>query len=135
MDASKIPDYTRFIISISRFLEKNIIWLFIGIFVFIIIMRYLYQNVKSFRTIMQWLGMHLPIFGNIIIYNEVTVFTKTFSSLLSHNVFITDSMEILNKITNNEIYKMLILDTITNLARGEKISKAFEGHWAFPIPA
>ena len=30
---------------------------------------------------------------------------------------------------------MLILDTITNLAKGEKISKAFEGHWAFPLPA
>ena len=44
-------------------------------------------------------------------------------------------MEVLNKITNNEIYKMLILDTITNLAKGEKISKAFEGHWAFPLPA
>ena len=30
---------------------------------------------------------------------------------------------------------MLILDTITNLARGDKISLAFQGHWAFPIPA
>ena len=63
------------------------------------------------------------------------MFTKTFSSLLSHNVFITDSMEVLNKITSNEIYKMLILDTIANLARGEKISLAFKDHWAFPIPA
>ena len=63
------------------------------------------------------------------------MFTKTFASLLSHNVFITDSMEILNKITDNEIYKMLILDTITNLAKGEKISLAFKDHWAFPVPA
>jgi type IV pilus assembly protein PilC len=30
---------------------------------------------------------------------------------------------------------MIILDTITNLARGEKISKSFENHWAFPLPA
>ena len=44
-------------------------------------------------------------------------------------------MELLNGITNNEIYKMLILDTITNLAKGGKISDAFEDHWAFPIPA
>ena len=39
------------------------------------------------------------------------------------------------KITNNEIYKMLILDTITNIAHGEKISLAFKDHWAFPMPA
>ena len=79
--------------------------------------------------------MHIPPFSNIIIYNEVTMFTKTFASLLKHTVFITDSMEVLNKMTNNEIYKSMILDTITNLAKGEKISKAFEDSWAFPIPA
>ena len=44
-------------------------------------------------------------------------------------------MEILNKITNNEIFKMIMLDTITNLARGEKISLAFKDHWAVPLPA
>ena len=63
------------------------------------------------------------------------MFTKTFASLLSHNVFITESMEVLNKITNNEIYKMLILDTMSNLAKGDKISDAFKDHWAFPLPA
>ena len=63
------------------------------------------------------------------------MFSKTFASLLTHNVYITDSMEILNKVTNNEIYKMLILDTISNLARGNSISTAFNNHWAFPLPA
>jgi type IV pilus assembly protein PilC len=93
------------------------------------------RKIKSFKTITQWVLMHMPVFGNVIIYNEVTMFTKTFASLLKHNVFITDTMEILNKITNNEIWKMIILDTITNLARGEKISLAFQDHWAVPIPA
>jgi type IV pilus assembly protein PilC len=79
--------------------------------------------------------MHLPVIGNIMIYNEVTMFTKTFSSLLMHNVFITDSMEILNRVTNNEIYKMLIDRTIENLNKGERISLSFENSWAFPIPA
>ena len=48
---------------------------------------------------------------------------------------IEDSMEILNRVTNNEIYKMMILDTVANLARGDKISAAFKDQWAFPIPA
>ena len=79
--------------------------------------------------------MHIPIAKDVIIYNEVTMFSKTFASLLSHNVYITDSMDILNRVTNNEIYKMMILDTVANLARGEKISAAFENQWAFPLPA
>lgn len=135
MDEAAIPSFTRFVLGVSNFLQAYFIWIFIGIVIAILVLRYLYTNVKVIRTMMQWIAMHIPVFGNVIIYNEVTMFTKTFSSLLAHNVFITDSMEVLNKITNNEIYKMLILDTITNLAKGEKISEAFKNHWAFPIPA
>ena len=135
MDASQIPSFTLAVIAVSEFVQKYILWILCAIVVLTAFFIWLYKHVKMFRTVCQWIAMHIPIIGQTIIYNEVTMFTKTFSSLLSHNVFITDSMEVLNKITNNEVYKMLILDTITNLAKGEKISKAFEGHWAFPIPA
>lgn len=134
MDNSRVPEFTKVVLDVSNFLQGNAIYLFIGFVIVVLIFAYLYKNVKLFKTFIQWFMMHLPVVGNILIYNEVTMFTKTFCSLLSHNVFITDSMEILNKITNNEIYKMIILDTINNLARGEKISLAFK-HWAFPIPA
>ena len=60
------------------------------------------------------------------------MFTSTFSTLLKHDVFITDSMEILGKISNNEIYKALIKKAIANLSIGEGLSKAFKNNWAFP---
>ncbi len=135
IDGATIPPITVFVMNLSNFLQNNYLYLIIGICLFIIVFIYLYKNIKAFKTFIQWAIMHMPVFGNVIIYNEVTMFTKTFASLLAHNVFITDSMEILNKITNNEVYKMLILDTITNLAKGERISLAFKDHWAFPVPA
>ena len=76
--------------------------------------------------------MNIPVFGNIIIYNEVAVFSRTFANLLNHNVFITDSIDVLSKITENEVYKELIYDTANNLTRGESVSSAFKNHWAFP---
>lgn len=135
MDNARLPWITQFVIDVSNFLETKMAGIFIVTAIVIGLLVYLYKRVKLFRTVVQFITMHLPIFGNVIIYNEITMFTKTFCSLLKHNVFITDSMEILNKITNNEIYKMIVLDTITNLARGEKISLAFKDHWAVPIPA
>ena len=135
MDNAELPGITVAITNFSHFLQKDWVYLIIGAVVLVIGMRYLYKNIKFFRTMIQYLLMHTPVIKNIIIYNEVTMFTKTFASLLKHNVFITETMEILNKITNNEIWKMLILDTITNLAKGEKISAAFKDHWAVPIPA
>lgn len=135
MDSSQVPAFTLAVINVSHFLEKNIIWVILGIILTILILVYLYKNVKVIRTLFQWIFMHIPVMKNVIIYNEVTMFSKTFASLLSHNVYITDSMDILNKVTNNEIYKMMILDTVANLARGDKISTAFKDQWAFPIPA
>ena len=38
-----------------------------------------------------------------------------FASLLKNNVFITDSMDILSRITNNEIYKSILYKTIQNI--------------------
>lgn len=135
MEDAKIPAFTQAIVDISLFLEKNILFILIGMSVILAIVLYLYKKVKVCRRGMQYVAMKMPVIGNIIIYNEVAVFSKTFSSLLKHNVFITDSMSVLNQITNNEIYHDMILQTITNLSKGDKISTAFKDHWAFPIPA
>ena len=123
---------TLFVMSASDFLKNNIMYILIVIVVIILIIYYLYTNVKSIKYALQKFAMKLPLFGKIIIYNEMTIFTKTFSSLLKNNVFITDSMEILTKITNNEIYKEIMFNTINNIAVGEKISTSFKDNWAIP---
>lgn len=130
-----LPPITIAILNVSNFLKKNLLMLGIGLLVFIIIFVVLFKTIKVFKTVVQTILMNIPIIGKIIIYNEITMFTKTFASLLNHNVYITDCMEVLSKITNNEVYKMLIFDTITNLARGEAISNSFKNHWAFPVIA
>ena len=135
MDSADIPAFTKAVMAISDFLKNNLVMLIIVIVIVIFVFYTVYKKNRFFKTIVQMGLMKMPAIGNVIIYNEVTTFTKTFGSLLSHNVPIIDCMDILNKLTDNEIYKMLILDVITTLARGGKISESFEGHWAFPVPA
>ena len=126
---------TQTILAVSDFLKNNwpvLLGLLIAIVAtFIVLMK----KVVGFRRTVQIILMHLPLVKNIIIYNEVANFTKTFASLLNHGVFITDSMEILSKITNNEIYKEIINNCLTNLAKGDSVSSAFKGQWAFPVVA
>ncbi len=129
---SELPTITKIVIAISDFIKSYLIIIIVIFIVLVLILSYMYKNVKSFRRSLQQFAMNLPVFGNIIIYNEVTVFTKTFANLINHNVFITDTIDVLSKITDNEIYKRLIFETSRNLTKGESISKAFEGHWAFP---
>ena len=132
---AKLPGITLFIINASNFLTQK--WYIIAIILIIVLIVYrtLYKNVKGFRKAMQTIFMKTPVIGNVIIYNEVANFTRTFASLLNHNVFITDSMEILSTISDNEIYKDIISRTLIGLSKGDKISETFKGEWAFPIIA
>ena len=129
---ASLPAITLFIIGASNFLKNNYMIILIILAVVIIAFWYCYTRIKSFRTIVQKMLMRMPVFGNIIIYKEVYNFTKTFASLINHGVFITDSMEILSKITTNEVYIHIIDKTMKNLAKGNSVSEAFKGEWAFP---
>lgn len=130
-----LPTITKFLINFSDFVDKNIITIFLSLVAIIVIIIVLYKNVTGIRYGIQWLLMHIPVIKSVIMYNEVVMFTKTFASLINHDVFITDSMEILGRVTNNEIYKMLLRDALSNLASGKNMSLAFKGHWAFPSTA
>ena len=132
---AEIPALTKAIMSISNFLTHHYIILILIIGGIIGTFIFLFKHVQAFRKNTQIIMMHVPVLSKIIIYNEVYNFTKTFASLLNHGVFITDSMEILAKITNNEVYKELINRTIINLNKGANISDSFKGSWAFPVAA
>ena len=41
-------------------------------------------------------------------------------------------MDILSRITDNEIYKGIIFDAVDSLSKGEVLSAAFKDQWAFP---
>ena len=132
---AELPALTRMIVNVSTFIRERWYILIIVIGAAVGSFIYAYKKVQKFREYVQIAVMHLPVFGNIIIYNEIANFTKTFASLINHGVFITDSMEILSKITNNEVYHKIIDKTLDNLAKGETISAAFRGEWAVPIVA
>jgi len=129
---SELPTITVIIVAVSDFLAANLLSVILVIVAIFVILYILYKNVLNFRMGVQWALMHIPVVKNVIIYKEIIMFTKTFASLINYDVFITDSMEILGKITSNEIYKLLIRDAVVNLSNGNGVSLAFKDHWAFP---
>ena len=132
---AEMPGLTLTIMDISTFLVDNYILIIVAVVLLIFALIFMYKKVRKFRKGVQVMLMHIPVISKIIIYSEVYNFTKTFASLLNHGVFITDSMEILSRITNNEVYKDLINKSIINLNKGASVSDAFKGSWAFPVAA
>lgn len=130
-----LPALTIAIMDISDFITTNWLYILLVIFGIILVFALLFKSSKSFKYSVQYFIMHIPVVKNMVIYNQLVMFTSTFSTLIKHDIFITDSMDILNRITDNEIYKKIISAAIDNLSRGNGISVAFKGHWAFPDTA
>lgn len=119
-------------LNISAFLQNEYMKIIEVVLAIVVIYTYLYKKVKAFRAMMQHIFMKLPIIGNLIIYKEISLFARTFATLNKNNVLLTDSIDILGKITSNEIYKGIMYRTINNLLKGEKMSETFKDNWAVP---
>lgn len=132
---SELPAITQIIMNTSDFIIAN--WYYILAILAVVVLVYilLFKAMNAVKYGSQWFLMHIPVVKDLIIYNQLVTFTGTFATLIKHDVFITDSMDILRKITDNEIYKKIIEDAITNLSKGNGVSIAFKGHWAFPDTA
>ena len=133
--SDQLPKITIMTINFSNFLQNYLLQLIIIIIMILLLYIYWFKNVKSFKYLMQLIYLKIPVVKNIIIYSEVSMFSKTFASLLNHGVFITDSMDVLLKVSDNEIYKKIIENTVHNLNRGGKISEAFKDNPYIPVVA
>lgn len=132
---SSLPGITVTIINISNFVTGNWYYILGGIILVVTLFTLIYKSSTGFKYATQSFLMHIPVVKDIIKYNQLVTFTSTFSTLIKHDVFITDSMDILSKITENEVYKKIINNAIENLSKGNGVSVAFKGHWAFPETA
>lgn len=129
---AEINPLTQTMLNLSAYIRTEYMTIITTILVVVVAYIYLYKKVKAFKTMMQSLFMKLPTVGDIIISKELSLFSRTFATLNKNNVLIADSIDILGKITNNEIYKAIMYHTINNLLKGEKMSESFKDHWAIP---
>ena len=132
---AELPAITVMTIAFSDFLRTHALGILLLIIAILLLYIYLFKNIRSFRKTMQNIYLHIPVLKNIIKYSELSMFARTFASLINHGVFITDSMDVLMNVSDNEIFRNIIMETIRNLNSGGKISDAFKDNWVIPVVA
>ena len=77
---SELPGITKAVIGVSNFFQENIVTVAIVLFLVIGGLVLSYKALASFRYAFQYILMHIPVVKNLVIYKELIMFTKTFSS-------------------------------------------------------
>ncbi|MBP6929653.1 MAG: type II secretion system F family protein [Candidatus Moranbacteria bacterium] len=118
----ELPATTKIIMAMSDFLRTNAI-LSIVVFVAVIVAIRLFATTKTGKRFFDFLYLHLPIVGNIIVKVNCARFARIYSSLLKSGVSVVSALTIISKTLSNVYYKDVLDEALLEVQKGVELSK------------
>ena len=118
---SKLPAPTQFLIDLSDFLKKYVVFLILGLVVGIKVLGKFFKTPKG-RGVKDFLIIKLPIFGELVRKVSLSRFCRTFSILMRSGVPILQSLEIVASGANNVYIERACVDISRTVSQGGQIS-------------
>lgn len=116
-----VPLITKMVLFFSRFLRNNFLILFLLIF-FPILILIRYFKTEDGKKKFDRLVLKIPFLGQIISQSLLSRLSVNLSTLISSGLMITESLEILENIVGNEIYRKAISEIRESVKKGISIS-------------
>ena len=129
----QMPGITRFFISVGNGIKANAVGLLVGLILFIIGFRIAIKKSRGFQKFISYLAIRMPIFGQVVILNNLSRIAATLSQMLNNHVPLQESLITTYDTLSNRIYKELIIQAQKNVNAGEYMSQAFEGHYGVEV--
>jgi type IV pilus assembly protein PilC len=127
----ELPAPTQFVITLSEFTQHNILFIVIGMIVFIFGFIQFYRTKKG-RYIVDDLTLKLPVFGPLMRKVAVAKFSRTMGTMLSAGVPILEGLSIVSKVTGNVIVENALLKTRQSISEGKSIAEPLQESGVFP---
>jgi type IV pilus assembly protein PilC len=129
---AELPLLTAVIIKMSNFVQKNIVFVFLGIVALILAFRY-YRNTTQGRWTTDRLVLRVPLFGPLLYKVAMTRVTRTLSTLISGGVPMLEALKITSSTAGNVIIEKEILDARKLVSEGKTLNEAFKESGRFPL--
>lgn len=126
-----LPYITRMVMNVSYFMQANIFYMIIGIFLMKIAFSK-YYSTTSGRFHTDKFMLKAPFFGNLIRKASVAKFTRTLGTLISSGVPILEALSVVAKTAGNAVVEKTILDTRQSISEGKTIAEPLEQSEVFP---
>src|SRR5207237_574151 len=122
---------TQFVIDMSQFLQKYILWMIVGLVAAIIAFR---QYLKWPKGREQWdaFTIRTPVFGPLIRKVAVARFTRTLGTMISSGVPILDALDVVTKTAGNKTVEKAIRYTREKISEGKTIVQPLGETKVFP---
>lgn len=127
----ELPAPTQFVINLSQGLKKYGVFMVIGIFVVMSMIKKYYSTPKGRKKI-DTLLLKAPVISDLIRKSAVARFTRTLGTMISSGVQLLDGLEIVAKTAGNKVIEEAILNAKTSISQGKTIAEPIGESGVFP---
>ncbi|MCX6567088.1 MAG: type II secretion system F family protein [Candidatus Aminicenantes bacterium] len=129
---AKLPGLTAFVMSMSNFVQKYIVFLVLGIIGAIFLFRY-YRKTQGGRWTTDALILRLPLFGPLMSKVAISRITRTLSTLLGGGVSMLESIKITSSTAGNVILEKSMMDVRKQVTEGRSLTDSIKSTGRFPF--
>jgi type IV pilus assembly protein PilC len=126
-----LPLPTHIVLTMSRLIKNNVIFVIAGLVVLFFILRKYYQTASG-RALVDRLLLKLPVFGSLLQKIAVARFSRTLGTLVSSGVPILDGLSIVSRTAGNKTIEIAILNARASIREGETIAEPLGRSAIFP---
>ncbi|MBC7349387.1 MAG: type II secretion system F family protein [Candidatus Aminicenantes bacterium] len=130
---AQLPSLTAFVLALSRFVQRFIIFIFLGLVGLVFGFRY-WRKTPPGREAVDRAMLKFPVMGNLMRKISLSRFTRTLSTLISGGVPMLESLKISSTTTGNVIIERQILQARQMVSEGKSLNDALKeaGQGQFP---
>ncbi len=127
----QLPAFTRMVVTASDFTKRNVIYIIVGLILFIFAFKKFHSTEKG-RAIIDKNLLRLPVFGDLIRKVAVSKFTRTMGTMLSSGVAILEALEIVAKTAGNKTIEKAVYSVRSDIAEGRTMADPLIESGVFP---
>jgi type IV pilus assembly protein PilC len=127
----ELPVPTQLVVAASEMVKSKIIYLVIGLVLFIIAFKKFYSTQKG-QDVIDDLLLKIPVFGELLRKVAVAKFTRTMGTMLASGVAILEALDIVAKTAGNRTVEKAIYNVRTGIAEGRTMADPLQESGVFP---
>lgn len=128
---SELPAFTQLVVDASRWTKSNLLFILIGLVVFIVVFVRFYKTPTG-RYRIDGALLKAPIFGMLLRKAAVARFTRTMGTMMSSGVSILDSLDMVARTSGNAVLERALMNVKKDIAEGRTMIEPLMEAGVFP---
>jgi len=120
----ELPAITRFVLGISDFLTAHYVAILLGFILSVLLFKFAYSSIGSFKLAIDGLLLRLPLFGTLIQNHELGRFSYILALMLDSGVSYAQAVQLASTTFGNEALKQTFAEASDKVLEGNKLSNA-----------